>query len=48
MKRANHNGQLRREEVEAMDDDEENEVAGVFTKASADVLANRKIIRGRR
>ena len=48
MKRSNDSGQMRREEVEALDDNDESEEAGVFQKAAASVIAGRKIIRGRR
>ena len=51
-KRSNDNGQMRREEVEALDnsddDDAESEVAGVFSKASDDVLSTRRVVKGRR
>lgn len=42
MKRNNDRGQMRREEVEALDDQEE-EAAGEFRRASTEVLAKRKI-----
>ena len=46
-KRGSESGQMRREDYEAMQDGE-GEVAGVWKKASSDVLRKRKIIKVRR
>lgn len=46
MKRGNDNAQLRPEEVDALDDVVVE--SGVFQRASADVIASRKIVRSRR
>ena len=43
MKRGNELGQLRREEVEALDDNEEEQTMGVFKRADQEVIAKRKI-----
>ena len=48
MKRQNDTSQLRREEVEALDNDDSGEEAGVFVKANADVLAARRIVKTKR
>ena len=47
MKRQNDTSQLRREEVEALDD-EESEEAGVFRKASEDIIAARRVLKVKR
>mgnify|MGYP003387104859 FL=1 len=46
-KRSNADGQARREEVEARDDDESEE-AGIFSRADASVVAQRKIVKVRK
>ena len=43
MKRGGDNGQLSREEYDALEDDEED--AGVYKKASAEQMAGRKIVK---
>ena len=43
MKRQGDNGQLSREEYDALDEDEAE--AGVYKKASADKMAGRKIVK---
>jgi hypothetical protein len=46
-KRGLVDGQARREEIESRDDDE-NEEAGVFSRADSSVVAQRKIVKVRR
>lgn len=46
MKRRDENGQLRPEEYEALED--ETEEAGVFSRASSEVLATRRIVKPKR
>ena len=44
MKRTGDRGQLTKEDYNALDDDE-GEEAGVYKKASAEVMATRKIVK---
>lgn len=46
MKRRDDNRQLRPDELEALED--ETEEAGTFTRASADTLATRRIVKPKR
>ena len=47
MKRRDDNRQLKPEEVDALEN-EESEEAGVFSRASSEVLATRKIVKPKR
>jgi hypothetical protein len=48
MKRHTEKGQLRREEVEALDDEEESEDVGTFQRADPSELATRRILKIKR